>query len=206
MGKKNILIVDYGSGNLASVRRVLSDLGARSNLSQDPDEISESDAILLPGVGAFADAISKLSERNWPESMRSAVQDGKPFLGICVGMQLLADTGDEGGQHSGLGFIPGRVSDLIPGKGERVPHMGWNSLDIQRSDAAFNGIESGLDVFFAHSFHFECADPAHVIATTDYCGDTTAVVRKDNVLGAQFHPEISSSVGRKFLENFLQSF
>ena len=200
-----VLIIDYEGGNLSSVCKIVADLGATPKLSQNPEDLSLAHSIILPGVGTFFDAAEKLRLAGWVEPIRDTVASGVPLIGICVGMQLLADVGEEGGISEGLGLVPGRVIPLVPDiiKGERVPHMGWNNLNILKDDHIFDGIISGADVYFAHSFYFSCADLDNCIATTEYCGETTAVIRKDNVIGAQFHPEISSSIGRKFLKNFL---
>lgn len=200
-----VLIVDYEGGNLASVRNALSNLGAQVLLSKDPDDVVKADRILLPGVGSFSGAMSKLALSGWPEALRSEAQAGKPLLGVCVGMQVLATSGVEGGYTEGLGLVSGTVGKLSAdqSRGERVPHMGWNSVSFQQDHPMFHGVAEGTDFYFAHSFHFLTDDADSVLGTTEFNGQMTAVVGKDNVIGVQFHPEISSKAGRRFLQNFL---
>ena len=201
----DILIVDYEGGNLASVRKAFSDLGARVVISKNPEDLARARRILLPGVGSFSGAMSKLVPAGWPEALRAEAQTGKPLLGVCAGMQVLASSGIEGGYTEGLDLIPGKVERLTANKtiGERVPHMGWNSVSFQQIHRMFEGIATESDFYFAHSFHFVPENADRVLATTEFNGQTTTIVGKDNVIGAQFHPEISSKAGRKFLQNFL---
>lgn len=199
----SVLIVDYGMGNLASVRRALEECGASAFVSDDPSALADCSHIVLPGVGAFNDAMQRLTAGAWPEALRRAVCDeGVPLLGICLGMQLLADVGEEGGVHAGLGLIPGRVVRMRPQAGERIPHVGWNCVS-HRGHALFEGVPLDGDVYFVHSYHFVPRDAADVRATTPYCGGFVSAVGRGAAFGTQFHPEKSSRHGLRMLRNFL---
>lgn len=200
----NVLVIDYGMGNLGSVRRALEECGAEVLLSRDPDDLAEAERILLPGVGAFADGMAHLNAAGWPGRLREALQNpGVRLLGICLGMQLLSDKGHEGGETPGLGFIPGEVKRLEPQHGERIPHAGWNEVHLKRVTPLLDGIADGTDFYFVHSYHFCAARPGDVLATTPYCGEFASVVGSGNVFGAQFHPEKSSKPGFRLIRNFL---
>jgi glutamine amidotransferase len=190
-----VLVVDYGMGNLASARRGFEEGGADARVSRDPADIAASDAVVVPGVGAFG----------WSDALRAAAAQGKPIMGICLGMQLLADQGTEFGDNPGLGLIPGTVRKILAGPGERIPHVGWNEVTTANGDALFAGIPEAADFYFVHSFRFETDDPAHVIASAPYGADgaVTAAVRRGRVVGTQFHPEKSSRVGLQLIRNFL---
>jgi glutamine amidotransferase len=199
-----IALIDYGAGNLHSVHNALKAAGAQDvAITADADLVRGADRIVLPGVGAYRACIEPL--RAIPgmiEAMHEAVFDrGRPFLGICVGMQLLADAGEEFGRHQGLGWIPGTVR-LIEREdpGIKVPHMGWNDVALTREHALLVPGEA----YFLHSYHFEAADPAHVVATTDHGGPLVAAVGRDNLLGVQFHPEKSQAYGLATLARFLK--
>jgi glutamine amidotransferase len=199
-----VLIVDYGMGNLGSVRRALEECGADAIVSDDPAELAEASAIVLPGVGAFADGMRQLRERGWPAALRRAVRaEGLPLLGICLGMQLLAERGEEGGDTEGLGLVPGVVNLMAPADGARMPHVGWNDVHAVQRSPMFDSIPDGSDFYFVHSFHFVPANAAHIAARTCYGGDVVAAVVADNIWGAQFHPEKSSRAGFRLLTNFL---
>lgn len=199
-------IIDYGMGNLGSVSRALAAVGARPVISDRPDELREVDRLVLPGVGSFSAGMSHLEERGWPNAIRTMVADGKPLLGICLGMHLLADTGTEGGQRRGLGIIPGVVKRLDAfGCEERIPHAGWNNVRLdQRGGALFAGIPTGTDFYFVHSYAFEAADPADVLGEITYGSPLTAIIGRGHVFGTQFHPEKSSKGGLCLLKNFLE--
>lgn len=206
------VIIDYGSGNLRSAEK--STVRAAENLNMDvvvtssPDDVRKADRIILPGVGAFADCMGGLLSL---DGMREALEEsvivqGKPFLGICVGMQLLANAGLEHGKTDGLGWISGTVEE-IDAKNDptlKVPHMGWNDLVIDQTDhPVLKGINSGDHAYFVHSYHFKAAANKNILAHVDYGGYISAIIGRDNILGTQFHPEKSQSVGLKLIENFL---
>lgn len=202
-----VLIVDYGMGNLGSVRRALEECGATALVSDDPDDLAHASAIVLPGVGAFADGMRALRARAWPAALAQAVHgDGLPLLGICLGMQLLATHGEEGAPTDGLGLVPGRVVRMVAPDDERIPHVGWNEVWPTDSEAAgimCAGIPPGSDFYFVHSYHFRPDDESDVAARTPYCGGVAAAVGRGKVWGTQFHPEKSSRAGFHLLRNFL---
>lgn len=201
----NVLVVDYGMGNLGSVRRSLEECGADVQVSEDPKDLLSAEGIILPGVGAFADAMKQLNDRGWIEPLRESVLAKRiPLLGICLGMQVLADQGVEGGVCSGLGLIPGEVILLQPPSSDvRIPHVGWNEVHPVQASPLFEKIESGTDFYFVHSYHFVTKDPKYILARTPYCGDFTCAVGHENIFGVQFHPEKSSRPGFQLIRNFL---
>lgn len=198
-------IIDYGVCNLGSVRRAFEECGADAFLTDDPSTLKDASHIVLPGVGAFADGMKALKERGWVEALREAAVDKKiPTLGICLGMQLLATYGEEGGGHKGLDIIPGTVKKISStDKMLRVPHVGWNEIAIRSNDLLFDGIPSGSDFYFVHSYHFVPDDGEHILATTPYGQDVVSIVKKENVHGAQCHPEKSGRAGFQLIRNFL---
>jgi glutamine amidotransferase len=202
-------LVDYGSGNLASAAKALAhaaDGRAEIVTTADPDIVLTAERIVLPGVGAFADCMAGLKAvPGMVDVLRDKVlKQGAPFLGICVGMQLLATEGLEFGRHAGLGWIAGQVVKIAPSDPAlKVPHMGWNALNVVRRHPLLDGIEDGAHAYFVHSFQLVPALPEDLIATTDYGGPLTAVVGNENIVGTQFHPEKSQAVGLKILSNFL---
>ncbi|MFG1397792.1 imidazole glycerol phosphate synthase subunit HisH [Roseixanthobacter pseudopolyaromaticivorans] len=210
----NVAIVDYGSGNLHSAAKALeraaNGLGAEVIVTSDPEIVRTADRVVLPGVGAFADCRRGLDAVDgMVAAMEEAVHGrGRPFLGICVGLQLLAERGLEHGVTAGLGWIKGEVDRIAPSDPTlKIPHMGWNTLTLARPHPLFDGIptgEKGLHAYFVHSYQFVLADPADLVATTDYGGTITAAVAKDNVAGTQFHPEKSQTLGLALLGNFLK--
>jgi len=204
-------VIDYGVGNLGSVLRALEELRVAPVLVNRAADMHATDCLILPGVGNFADCARLLEEGGWTTALRDEVQGyQRPLLGVCVGMQLLADRSTEGaaeGQDTpGLGFIPGQVQHLRTlGCTQRVPHVGWNSITRTRiDDALFQGIPDGTDFYFVHSYAFAPQDPADVLATTDYGAPVTAAVRHGHVWGTQFHPEKSSRAGFRLLKNFIE--
>ncbi|RNC29443.1 MAG: Imidazole glycerol phosphate synthase subunit HisH [Candidatus Dichloromethanomonas elyunquensis] len=193
-------IIDYGRGNLRSVEKALEKLGYEALIMTSPQEIGEVKGIILPGVGAFADAMTALDRGEWIAPLQKYVQKGNPFLGICLGMQLLFEIGEEHGEYQGLGFLPGRVIKFPPGL--KIPHMGWNTLKILYPNVICENIPNESHFYFVHSYYAKPKDPACIAATSDYGFDFPAVVGKENVWGAQFHPEKSSPWGLVMLENF----
>ena len=199
-----IAIVDYGVGNLFSLKSSFSAIGADTIITPDPDVIKKADKILLPGVGAFGDAAEKLKKSGLGDLIIEEVKKGKPLLGICLGMQLLFEKSYEYGEHEGLGLIKGEIrpiSDVIP-KDLKIPHIGWNALNF-KGDASpiFKNIKDGDFVYFVHSYYgTNCKE--NIIATTEYGAELTAAVQNNNVFGCQFHPEKSGNVGLNILRGF----
>tara|TARA_Y100000815_G_scaffold203536_1_gene187274 strand:- start:363 stop:980 length:618 start_codon:yes stop_codon:yes gene_type:complete len=198
-----VALIDYGAGNLHSVENALRRAGAEVALVSDGDALAKAERIVLPGVGAFGACYNGLASLpGMIEALESHVlKDGVPFLGICVGMQLLADKGLEHGETQGLGWIGGEVRALEPSEHVKVPHMGWN--DVVVADDASGLVHPG-EAYFLHSYAFDVADHAHVAARTDHGGAVTAAVARDNILGVQFHPEKSQAYGLALLERFLK--
>ena len=209
----NTVIIDYGSGNLHSAQKAFEEAAYRHDLrvtidvSQDPDKVRTADRIVLPGVGAFADCKKGLAH---VEGMIDAMTDvvkrsGRPFLGICVGMQLLAEQGLEYETTKGLGWIEGDVIAIEPKNPElKIPHMGWNTLDRRRDHFLLDNIPPQLHAYFVHSYHFNLKKPDDIVATTEYGDALAAVIARDTVAGTQFHPEKSQEFGLSFIANFLR--
>lgn len=197
-----VCILDYGSGNVKSVYNLFTALADKVVISNDPADIEAASHIVLPGVGAFAAAMRRIRER-LPLAVleRVVLREGKPFLGICVGMQVLAERGLEFGETPGLGWVPGSVRQLRTG-GLPLPHIGWNDIACQ-PDPLLDGLGQAPDFYYVHSFMFEAADPAQVLATTEYGERITGVIRRGNVYGVQFHPEKSQRAGMRLAKNFL---
>jgi glutamine amidotransferase len=200
-----ISILDYGSGNINAIKNIYERLNIPFEFAQTKNEIEKADHIILPGVGAFDETISTLQQKNLLEVLNRKVLDQKtPLLGICVGMQMLADSSEEG-QLQGLGWIPGKVKkfdkNLIPGK-PKLPHLGWNSIEVVKDSPLFKNVDSEVGFYFVHSYYYECADTTHVMATCEYGKTFHAAVNKDNVYGVQFHPEKSHENGIELLRNF----
>ena len=205
-----VAIVDYGAGNLRSAEKALAEAAngsARVVVTSDPDAVRKADRIVLPGVGAFADCKRGLDALpGMVEALEEAVlKHGKPFLGICVGMQLMASVGVEFGEHKGLDWIKGKVVVLDPAdRSLRIPQMGWNDLDLKRAHPALADTKAGDHAYFVHSYHLVAERPEDVIATVEYGGPVTAIIGRDNLLGVQFHPEKSQHVGLALLARFLK--
>jgi glutamine amidotransferase len=199
-------IINYGMGNLGSIQNALESLGADSFIMGSPDMLETADRIILPGVGAFRAAVEHLEEDQWIPAIKQAVLEQKrPLLGICLGMQLLLSSGDEGGHCKGLGFIEGEVKRLqLKDASLRVPHMGWNEVDYTCGSPIFQNIPDQSDFYFVHSYAAIPVSDDDVVARTKYGGDFVVAIRRKNVFGVQFHPEKSSIPGRKLLQNFLE--
>ena len=206
-----IIIIDYGLCNLLSVHNALKHVGIEAVVSADPLSLADADGVILPGVGAFEDGMAGLSQRGFIEALKAYVLTGRPLLGICLGMQLLMDQSCEFGVHEGLGLIAGGVQPVDPvgttGTSLKIPHIGWNGvLRAARGwdGTLLSGLSEGVEMYFVHSFRVVPADPAHVLAETEYGGKRfCSVVAKDNIWGCQFHPEKSSLMGLNLLNNFV---
>lgn len=197
-----LTIIDYGLGNLRSIEKALQYLGAEVEISNQPSQIDSADALILPGVGAFRDAMMHFETLE--SVVKDAVKEGKPLLGICLGMQMLASESEEGGPHKGLDIIPGRVI-RFPESELKVPHMGWNSLVIKKDIPFLKGIENGSYVYFVHSYHVNTEEKYEAVLC-DYGIEFPAIITNEagNVVGTQFHPEKSGAVGLKMLRNFVE--
>lgn len=195
-----IKIIDYGMGNLRSVQKALEKLGFQADITSLSSEIAAAQGVILPGVGAFEDAMANLKSSGLVDSIRKVVEKGVPLLGICLGMQMLLSTSEENGLHEGLDLIPGKVLRL-PEK-VTVPHMGWNRLEVKKEHPLVTGINPGDFVYFVHSYYVAPDKADSVVCETDYGINFASVIAKDNIMGIQFHPEKSSSVGLKILRNY----
>jgi len=195
-----IVIVDYGMGNLASVRNALKKVGYETPISADPAEVAEAEALVLPGVGAFGSGMQNLAERGLDRVVKQAAAAGKPIVGICLGMQLLFEEGTENGTRPGLGLLPGRVTRLPDT--ERLPQIGWNLVEPQREHLLFDGLPKPCWAYFDHTYAVEGERAEHCLAQTEYGRTYPSVVGRKNVLGIQFHPEKSSRVGLQMLANW----
>lgn len=198
-----IAIIDYDAGNLRSVEKALLSIGEDAIVTRDRDEILSADKVILPGVGAFGDAMKKLGEYGLVDTIHEAVDSGKPFLGICLGLQLLFRRSDESDGVEGLSILPGEILRIPDAPGIKIPHIGWNSLKVKDDARLFNGLGENPYVYFVHSYYLKADDENIVAATTEYGGTLIhASVQKDNVYACQFHPEKSGSVGMQILKNF----
>lgn len=199
-----ISIIDYDAGNLKSVEKALKFLGEESVITRDRDVILSSDKVILPGVGAFGDAMSNLHNYGLVDVIHEVVAENKPFLGICLGLQLLFERSDETPGVEGLGVLKGEILRIPDKEGLKIPHMGWNSLDIREGARLFADIPDKSYVYFVHSYYLKAADENIVAASTEYSTHIHASVESGNVFACQFHPEKSSDVGLKILKNFAQ--
>ena len=196
-----IAIIDYGMGNLHSAAKALEKVGAQVKVTSDPELVRQADKVVLPGVGAFGDCMKNLNERELAPVIHEVIAAGKPFLGICVGLQLLFEGSEEDPGVAGLGIFKGMVRK-IAAPGLKIPHMGWNNLEYRTSSSLFQGLPPAAYVYFVHSFHAVPTDESCITAVTDYGGQVTAAVGRGLVQAVQFHPEKSSAVGLKILANF----
>ncbi len=198
-----IAIIDYDAGNIKSVEKALQYLGEEAVITRDREEILNSDKVILPGVGAFGDAMEKLHQYGLVDTIQEVVDRRIPFLGICLGLQLMFESSDEAPGVKGLGLLPGKIL-RIPKKGDmKIPHMGWNDIKIKEGAKLFAGLEDHPYVYFVHSYYLQADDPSIVAATTEYGVTIHASVEKDNIFACQFHPEKSSTVGLQILKNFI---
>ena len=198
-----IAIIDYGAGNIKSVENAVRFLGQEAILTRDPEVILSADHIILPGVGAFGDAMARLTKYGLVKVIKEAVEKEIPFLGICLGLQLLFESSEESPGVEGLGILKGKILRIPDSDGRKVPQIGWNDLTFPRAGRLFDGISEGAYVYFVHSYYLKASDPAIVTAQTDYGVRIDASVECGNVFACQFHPEKSEAVGMKILRNFL---
>ncbi|HWB11470.1 MAG TPA: imidazole glycerol phosphate synthase subunit HisH [Pirellulales bacterium] len=200
-----IVIVDYGMGNLRSVQKGFEKVGHAATVTSDPEIIRSASRVVLPGVGAFGDAMQELRKRELVEPLKQAIAEGTPFLGICLGLQLLFDVSYEGGRYEGLGVLPGEVVRFDLPHEYKVPHMGWNQLRIRRPAPILSGLADGTHAYFVHSYYAVPRESQDIAAETEYGWPFTSVVWRDNVFATQFHPEKSQADGLKILRNFAET-
>lgn len=198
-----ISILNYDAGNIASVEKAIKYLGADCAVTRDGNTIMHSEAVILPGVGAFGDACEKLSDYGFYDIIPEYIKSGKPFLGICLGLQLLFKESEESPNASGLDILPGKIVKIPDTDGLKVPHIGWNSISINKKSRLLAGIPDNSYVYFVHSYYLKARDPAIVAATTEYGVTMHAACERENVFATQFHPEKSGEVGLKILKNFI---
>ena len=201
MSEPNIAIVDYQAGNVSSVQKAIAASGGNAEISSEPDDISNADALVFPGQGACDSSMRELNQKNLVEPIKDFIKSGKPFLGICLGLQLLLDGSDEGSEP-GLGILRGHVRRLP--NDLKVPHMGWNRVQFHRTHPLFDGIPNGSYFYFVHSYYADLVDKEFVIGTTDYGVEFCSAAGKNNVLAVQFHPEKSGSLGLRIYGQFVQ--
>lgn len=198
------VIIDYDAGNIRSVEKALLALGEDAAITRDKDTLLKADRVILPGVGSFGDAMDKLNAYGLVQIIREVIDQGTPFLGICLGLQLLFEKSEESPGVPGLGILPGEILRIPDGGGLKIPHIGWNSLKFPHDGKLFEGIDEEAYVYFVHSYYLKAADEEIVKATTEYGTIIHASVEKDNVFACQFHPEKSSEVGLSILKNFIR--
>ncbi|MDQ7028886.1 MAG: imidazole glycerol phosphate synthase subunit HisH [Ardenticatenia bacterium] len=197
----SVVIVDYGAGNLRSVQKAFEAVGAAVTVTGDPERVRQARKLVLPGVGAFGEAMARLQAKELVEPLRKAVERGTPLLGICLGLQLLFEESEELGHHRGLGIFPGRVERFRVEL--KVPHIGWNQVRVVRSHPLLAGFPTGQYAYFVHSYHVRPADPELILAVTEYGVEFPCICGRDHVMGIQFHPEKSQEVGLLLLRNFM---
>jgi len=195
-------VIDYGMGNLRSVLNALDEVGQEAALLSAPEQVSAYDKIIIPGVGAFSEAMSNLRQSGMDEALGHHVAAGKLLLGICLGMQLICRKSHENGEHQGLGWIDAEVRHFPPSEGLKVPHMGWNAIDINDDKPVVSDVPLGADVYFVHSYYVDCADKNDELGSTEHGIRFASIIARDNVYGMQFHPEKSQHVGMQLLRNF----
>lgn len=198
-----IAIIDYDAGNIKSVEKALIALGEQAKLTREPEEILAADGVILPGVGAFGDAMERLEGYGLVETIKQVAERRIPFLGICLGLQLMFDSSEESPGVKGLGLLPGKIVRIPDDGGLKVPHIGWNNLKFPHTGRLFQGLPEDSYVYFVHSYYLQAQEESIVTATTEYGTLIHASVEKDNIFACQFHPEKSSGVGMKILRNFV---
>jgi len=201
----DVILIDAGTGNLRSVQKALESIGANVLRTDDLGKVSTGKKIILPGVGAFGDFMSGLRARGLEEVVKDVVARGVPLLGICVGMQALFDVGEEMGEHKGLGLVEGKVVRFAESLSVKIPHTGWNQLEVKKDALLFDQVNAGAYVYFNHSYFCQPWNSSEVMATTDYGLQYACAVRRENIFGVQFHPEKSQAVGLRILKNFLEA-
>lgn len=197
-----IVIIDYGAGNVQSVNKALKHIGCDTVITNDKNLILKSDGAVLPGVGSFGDTVDAMNSYNIKDTVLEYTKSGKPFLGICLGLQLLFPKSEESPDADGLGIFNGTISKIPSGSGLKIPHIGWNSLDMKKNSVLFKGIEKNPYVYFVHSYFLNAEDKSIVSAQTEYGVKIDAAIEKDNIFATQFHPEKSGDTGLKILRNF----
>ena len=200
-----VAIIDYDAGNLRSVEKALEALGAETVVTRDPEVIAGSSRVILPGVGSFGDAMERLNQYGLPDVIRRTVSGNKPFLGICLGLQLLFEESEESPGVPGLGILKGKILKIPQTEGLKIPHMGWNSLNLKPDSRLFAGIRDQEYVYFVHSYYLKAQEESQVAATTWYGTEIHAAVEAGNVFACQFHPEKSGDTGLRILKNFLEA-
>lgn len=197
-----IAIIDYGAGNLQSVKKALDFIGAENVITDSPETIGACDKTLLPGVGSFGDAMNSMRAKNLVETVKQNALSGKPFLGICLGLQLLFEKSEESPNAEGLGILKGKIRKFPSDMGLKIPHIGWNSIEVKQKDTLFKGISDNSYVYFVHSYYLEAENPNDIATVTNYGIDFHSAVGKGNIFATQFHPEKSGDVGLQILRNF----
>lgn len=198
-----IAIVDYGAGNLRSVARAVAQLGYEPTITGDPDVVRRADAVIVPGQGAAGECVRCLHDRGLVQAMKDFIAGGRPFLGVCMGLQVLFETTEEGGLQPCLGIVPGTVKLLPPGP--KIPHMGWNQMHATRPHPVLDGVPDNSNFYFVHSFYVVPGDPAIILGETDYGITFCSMIACDNVVATQFHPEKSGKIGLRLYDNFLRA-
>ena len=204
MARKRVIILDYGAGNLRSVARAVEHLGFTPDVSEDPRALDDADAVIMPGVGAAADTMRNLEEHNFSDPLREYIESGRPFLGVCMGLQALLTVSEEGGEHACLNVVEGRVRRFERKNDMKIPHMGWNAVEQVREHPVFAGIPDGSFFYFVHGYYPDPKDESIVIGRTDYGVPFASVIARDNLIATQFHPEKSGKVGLRLYRNFLE--
>ena len=199
-----VTIIDYDAGNMRSVEKAVRYLGEEVRITRKPEEILSAERLILPGVGSFGDAMEKLNGYGLTEVIHSYAESGKPFLGICLGLQLFFEESEESSGVKGLALLPGKIRRIPEGEGRKVPHTGWNDLKLRQGSRLFKGVPEGSYVYFVHSYYLEASIPEQVAARTEYGVKIDAAVEAGNLFACQFHPEKSSETGLRILKNFIE--